>query len=310
MRYASSATRTCRAVLSASEYTATTRTPSARQVRAMRTAISPRLAIRIFPNRTALSAECVAAMAPTRILRVRQRWMRHRHVARGDGVHDRARRQHPHLVHGGCRPRFGIPCRRPAVQPAITRRPGAGRAVERDEHPVRQIAEPREIGDLLAARRYALAVQHGIDRVGAARPLDAEHRVAGKPGVDEAVVVAPAALGAWAVAGGERRRLVEEEQLGVAVGLHQLASAALELQQASDPAPPHPALQRQQLLVHRVKAAAAVAEQRAARRRLDDLAPRRYAILQRHATYSSSRIGRQRLEAYPAARDRCDLAAK
>src|ERR1700712_3771389 len=50
MEMASSARRTCRLSTSASEYTATQPTPSRRQVRMMRQAISPRFAIRILSN--------------------------------------------------------------------------------------------------------------------------------------------------------------------------------------------------------------------------------------------------------------------
>src|SRR5437879_7225043 len=50
MRRASSARLTWLALRSASEYTATVRTPSRRAVRITRHAISPRFAIRILPN--------------------------------------------------------------------------------------------------------------------------------------------------------------------------------------------------------------------------------------------------------------------
>ena len=50
MQTASSANRTCRAFRSASEYTATVRTPSSRHARMMRSAISPRFAMRTFWN--------------------------------------------------------------------------------------------------------------------------------------------------------------------------------------------------------------------------------------------------------------------
>src|SRR5438309_3592121 len=55
MRCASSACLTWRALRSASEYTATVRTPSLRAVRITRHAISPRLAIRILPNTSVFS---------------------------------------------------------------------------------------------------------------------------------------------------------------------------------------------------------------------------------------------------------------
>src|SRR5438552_113255 len=50
MQWASSDMRTCRAFASASEKTATGAIPRSRQARITRTAISPRLAIRIFLN--------------------------------------------------------------------------------------------------------------------------------------------------------------------------------------------------------------------------------------------------------------------
>src|SRR6185503_17175422 len=50
MHTLSSARRTCMASASATEWTATVRMPISRQARWMRSAISPRLAIRIFSN--------------------------------------------------------------------------------------------------------------------------------------------------------------------------------------------------------------------------------------------------------------------
>src|SRR5678815_2634934 len=50
MQTVSSASRTCMASLSAVEWTATVRMPISRQARWMRSAISPRLAIRTFSN--------------------------------------------------------------------------------------------------------------------------------------------------------------------------------------------------------------------------------------------------------------------
>src|SRR5580704_5010814 len=50
MQIASSAKRTCRLLRSASEYTATVLMPRSLQAQITRTAISPRLAIRIFWN--------------------------------------------------------------------------------------------------------------------------------------------------------------------------------------------------------------------------------------------------------------------
>src|SRR5262245_7092187 len=55
MRSARSAARTCGALASASEYTATGRMPNCRQARMIRSAISPRLATRTVPNRSDLA---------------------------------------------------------------------------------------------------------------------------------------------------------------------------------------------------------------------------------------------------------------
>src|SRR5689334_17330297 len=54
MQTASSAKRTCSASLSAVECTATVPMPNSRQARMIRSAISPRLAIRIFLNKASL----------------------------------------------------------------------------------------------------------------------------------------------------------------------------------------------------------------------------------------------------------------
>jgi hypothetical protein len=75
-------------------------------------------------------------------------------------------------------------------------------------------------------------VQLDIDRVGSdLAGMEAP------PERDEAVVVLAVAERTGAMPGGERGRLVEEEQLGEAAGLHELiAVPAAELQPAGDPA--------------------------------------------------------------------------
>src|SRR5438105_4749147 len=73
-------------------------------------------------------------------------------------------------------------------------------------HAVRQWAQRRP-----ASRPEALGVERGIDLVRAAGAADRE----------EAPVVVPAAEGARAMAGGERGRLVEEEELGELPGLQE-----------------------------------------------------------------------------------------
>src|ERR1700749_1823931 len=91
----------------------------------------------------------------------------------------------------------------------------------------------------LLARRgvHPLRVQLVVHRVGADLP-----GVQRLPHRAEALVVLIAALAAWPVACGKRGRLIQEEQLGVAPGLHERRPpAALELQAARDPAAHAPA---------------------------------------------------------------------
>ena len=100
------------------------------------------------------------------------------------------------------------------------------------------------------------------------------------PDLAESHVVGAAAERARPVAGGERRRLVEEEELREPAGLHQRpALPAAELQAACDPAlavvaPPDPPLG--------VVEAAAVAVDEASRWIGDEVAERRHTVLARH----------------------------
>jgi len=82
--------------------------------------------------------------------------------------------------------------------------------------------------------------------------------------------------------GGQRGRLVEEEQLGVAVGLHhRRAVAPFELEHAGDPLPGGPAAGPERA-VRQMEGAATVAQHQAAVRRGDDLTLGRDSVLERH----------------------------
>ncbi len=61
--------------------------------------------------------------------------------------------------------------------------------------------------------------------------------VAKFPEIGELSIVRMPAFGAWPMTGGERRRLVEEEEFGVGVRPHDHAVSATELGHARDPAP-------------------------------------------------------------------------
>src|SRR5215510_13788329 len=89
MHTLSSASRTCMASASATEWTSTVRIPISRQARWMRSAISPRLAIRIFSN---IACDALGddhqRLAELDRLTVLDQDLRHRAgVRRGDRVH-------------------------------------------------------------------------------------------------------------------------------------------------------------------------------------------------------------------------------
>ena len=121
-----------------------------------------------------------------------------------------------------------------------------------------------------------LAVELRVDGVGAALP-----RVELVPDRPQAVVVLAAAERARPVAGRHRRRLVEEEELRELPRLEERPpQPAPELEPAGDPAPgvvaaPDPA--------GAVVQAAAVPVDEPAGRVCDELAERRYPVLERHA---------------------------
>ena len=105
--------------------------------------------------------------------------------------------------------------------------------VPEDERAVRKLLERHGVQAALPVLGKPLRVELGIDRIG---PACAGVTVA--PDGAEALVVLPAAQRAGPMPCGERRRLVEEEQLGEAAGLQQRSpQPAAELEPAGDPAP-------------------------------------------------------------------------
>ena len=122
-----------------------------------------------------------------------------------------------------------------------------------------------------------MQVQVHLGRPGRRRPLPRRG-----PQCRELLGIAAPALEAGAMARGQRRCFVEEEQLGVPVGLHHGGAVTpLELEDAGDPLPGRPAAGAEGS-VGEVEGAAAVAHHQAAVRRGDDLALRRDTVLERH----------------------------
>jgi hypothetical protein len=156
------------------------------------------------------------------------------------------------------------------------------RPVLEDERSFREVVESRVMEAARATGRVPpFAVQPPVDRVGAALTVEVE------PQRREPVVVLASALGARAVTGRERRRLVEEEELREAPGTHERRTAATaELQAARDPAP-H--LVRPADAAVRVVQAATVAVDEAAGRIRDQFSERSHSGPQRHplVRYSS-----------------------
>jgi len=195
-----------------------------------------------------------------------------------DGRHDRARSQdaqgHRQRT-PSCRPVAG---RRPREKPTAVDKIRTTLIV-RDHRPVRKPrptlgvrAPPPLVIDPLNVERVVQVVRR--ERAGGGRSAARSRPVPAK-----LEIPASPALRARAVARGQGRGLVEEEELGVAPGRHDPAPAPLEPQHADDPALADPGAPDVSIGVVQ---AAAVAHQRAAGRCRDQLAERRDAILSRH----------------------------
>jgi len=155
-----------------------------------------------------------------------------------------------------------------------------------DESPVGKLAELGSVVELFpGAWSNPLAMKLRVDRVGPdliGMELTPEGR--------EAVVVGAPTQRAWAMSRCERRRLVEEEELGETTRLKKWTSLpAPELEPTGDPAlsgeaPPNAS--------GRVVEAAAVSVHEAAGRIRDELAERRDPVLHRHLGVYRTRTAR------------------
>ncbi len=104
-------------------------------------------------------------------------------------------------------------------------------------------------------------------------------RVSRRPGGVKFVVSPSQTLGTRPVAGSQRGRFIEEEQLGITSGRHHLAMPSLELENAVDPALEPPLPPDLPVLVVQEPP---VAHQRAALRRGDDGSKGRDPVLSRN----------------------------
>ncbi len=136
--------------------------------------------------------------------------MHERAVACPDRFHGGAGRQHCGRPVELVNP-VGVPGRGPAVQAAVICQPGL--VVVDDEDAIGQLAEQCRVGDAGPVYKATLPVQHLVDVV----RRGFRGKVAGRrPGRQERLIGGVAAFRARPVTGGQRDRLVEEEQLGIA----------------------------------------------------------------------------------------------
>src|SRR5580700_2369662 len=168
-------------------------------------------------------------------------------------------------------PPLSVPQRRPCEQRPVPDEPCA--VVDRDVRAVRKIGEIGSIGPLGTTAGDPIIAQAAIDDISAC-PL----AVAVDPNVTETPIVFAAAFRAWAVTGGESRRLIEEEQFGPGVRPHDGATDPLVFELAGDPAA-H--LRVPDYAACIVVKDAAIAHHEAAPRQGDDLTERSDAVLER-----------------------------
>ena len=136
--------------------------------------------------------------------------------------------------------------------------------------------------DALGAAGEALGMQHAI-HLGGARAFGA----AARPVTRERDRILPAAFEARAVAGGERRHLVEEKELRVAASPHR-AVTIIETEPAADPRLRGPPSRGEPAIIV-MQPAAAIAHEQAARRVGEQFAEGGHAVLQSHGLAASGR---------------------
>ena len=119
-----------------------------------------------------------------------------------------------------------------------------------------------------------LGVQHRIDFIDAGDASKARF-----PQRAKALIIGVSTLRARTMAGGERRRFIQEEKFGVRARLHNRTMPPAELDQAGNPAL-HLGLSHDAAAI--IVQDAAIAHHQPAPRQGEDLAVRRDAVLQRH----------------------------
>jgi hypothetical protein len=152
--------------------------------------------------------------------------------------------------------------------------PHQPRAVVRgDVRTIGQAGEIRRVDALSAPSSKPIAMELSIDEIGTHR-----FAMAGRPQRTELLILRVAAFGTWSMSGGKRSGFIEEEQLCIAVRLHDFSVAATELEDARDPTAhlprPHDALV---IIVQDPT----VTHHETTPRERDDFAERRDPVLQR-----------------------------
>jgi hypothetical protein len=195
---------------------------------------------------------------------------------------ERGRRDHGRSRPCGSWGAVDVALRRPSPQAGADHHPGL--AIPQDERAIRQLVERSLVVPLGAGTPEAFSVEPDIDGAGACLP-----RMAFSPDRLEPNVVGSPTERAGTVPGSERRRLVEEEELGEPTRLHQgLSMPATEPEATGDPAsavvvPADPAL--------RVVEAAPVAVDETAGGIGDQLSERCHTVLERHEAITVAVLG-------------------
>jgi len=178
------------------------------------------------------------------------------------------------------RMRRGVSAGCPLQQRRAADDPGAAGLVRQGDNAAVGQAVERAPVPALGPPVEPLCVQHAIDLVrGHSRPAGERRR--------ECPRVGAPALEAGPVTGRQRRRLIEEEQLGVAPAPN-VSMPSLEVEAASNPPARDPAPSAEGLPVA-METAAAIAEQQAARSIGKQIAERIDAVGQRHCDSSCGR---------------------
>ncbi|MGO9310713.1 MAG: hypothetical protein ACLQDL_17030 [Spirochaetia bacterium] len=160
--------------------------------------------------------------------------MHHDGITSLNRPHNRFRGQHLNEYAARLRDTRTVTTRPPASQTLLAHE--KRESIFGDDHDAgRQFGQPGDMRALPPPIVKPLGVQDAIDLIGGKRRRGDQAGIRRSPGLAKQAIPRALALGAWPMAGRHRRRLIQEEELGVPARAHDRAVPPPELENAGDP---------------------------------------------------------------------------